>query len=256
MLDIFDILGPVMVGPSSSHTAGAVRIGRMARTLLGAEVVRADIGLHGSFADTGRGHGTDRALVAGLLGMKPDDLGIPQSFEIAANQGLEFHFHTARLRDAHPNTAVLTVESADGRKLELQAASTGGGRIRVDRLDGVEVSFTGIFNTLVVRHQDVAGELSRILNELSVSGVNIANMSLNRDRRGRCPDGGGDGPEDPGGCPGAYPGALRRLGRHLLREGGRLKWLWIPCRRSSTRSRRGGSPSGRWCGIRTWRSGR
>ena len=172
MLDIFDILGPVMVGPSSSHTAGAVRIGRMARTLLGAEVVRADIGLHGSFADTGRGHGTDRALVAGLLGMKPDDLGIPQSFEIAANQGLEFHFHTARLRDAHPNTAV------------LQAASTGGGRIRVDRLDGVEVSFTGIFNTLVVRHQDVAGELSRILNELSVSGVNIANMSLNRDRRG------------------------------------------------------------------------
>ena len=171
MLDIFDILGPVMVGPSSSHTAGAVRIGRMARTLLGAEVARADIGLHGSFADTGRGHGTDRALVAGLLGMKPDDLGIPQSFEIAANQGLEFHFHTARLRDAHPNTAVLT-------------ASTGGGRIRVDRLDGVEVSFTGIFNTLVVRHQDVAGELSRILNELSVSGVNIANMSLNRDRRG------------------------------------------------------------------------
>ena len=166
MLDIFDILGPVMVGPSSSHTAGAVRIGRMARTLLGAEVARADIGLHGSFADTGRGHGTDRALVAGLLGMKPDDLGIPQSFEIAANQGLEFHFHTARLRDAHPNTAVLTVESADGRKLELQ------------------VSFTGIFNTLVVRHQDVAGELSRILNELSVSGVNIANMSLNRDRRG------------------------------------------------------------------------
>lgn len=124
MLDIFDILGPVMVGPSSSHTAGAVRIGRMARTLLGAEVARADIGLHGSFADTGRGHGTDRALVAGLLGMKPDDLGIPQSFEIAANQGLEFHFHTARLRDAHPNTAVLTVESADGRKLELQAAST------------------------------------------------------------------------------------------------------------------------------------
>ena len=166
MLDIFDILGPVMVGPSSSHTAGAVRIGHMARTLLGAEVARADIGLHGSFADTGRGHGTDRALVAGLLGMKPDDLGIPQSFEIAANQGLEFHFHTARLRDAHPNTAVLTVESADGRKLELQAASTG------------------IFNTLVVRHQDVAGELSRILNELSVSGVNIANMSLNRDRRG------------------------------------------------------------------------
>ena len=182
MLDIFDILGPVMVGPSSSHTAGAVRIGRMARTLLGADVARADIGLHGSFADTGQGHGTDRALVAGLLGMKPDDLGIPESFEIAVGRGLEFRFHTVHLRDAHPNTA--EVESADGRKLVLQAASTGGGRIRVDQLDGVDVSFTGIFNTLVVRHQDVAGELSRILNELSVSGVNIANMSLNRDRRG------------------------------------------------------------------------
>ena len=184
MLDIFDILGPVMVGPSSSHTAGAVRIGRMARTLLGAEVARADIGLHGSFADTGQGHGTDRALVAGLLGMKPDDLGIPESFEIAVGQGLEFRFRTVHLRDAHPNTAVLAVESADGRKLVLRAASTGGGRIRVDRLDGVEVSFTGNFNTLVVRHQDVAGELARILNELSVCGVNIANMSLCRDRRG------------------------------------------------------------------------
>lgn len=184
MLDIFDILGPVMVGPSSSHTAGAVRIGHMARTLLGREPVRAEIGLHGSFAETGPGHGTDRALVAGLLGMKPDDLGIPQSFEIAANRGLNVHFHVENLRDAHPNTAVLEVESADGRKLTLQAASTGGGRIRVDRLDGVEVDFTGDFNTLVVRHQDVAGELSRILNELSVSGVNIANMRLCRDRRG------------------------------------------------------------------------
>ena len=184
MLDIFDILGPVMVGPSSSHTAGAVRIGRMARTLLGAEVVRADIGLHGSFAQTGQGHGTDRALVAGLLGMRPDDLGIPESFAIAANRGLAFRFHTISLRDAHPNTAVLTAESTDGRKLTLQAASTGGGRIRVDRLDEVEVSFTGDFNTLVVRHRDVAGELARILNELSLSGVNIANMSLCRDRRG------------------------------------------------------------------------
>ena len=184
MLDIFDILGPIMIGPSSSHTAGAVRIGRMARTLLGEKPVKADIGLYGSFAETGKGHGTDRALVAGLLGMRPDDLRIPESFTVAAEEGLTFTIHPVELREAHPNTAVLTVESADGRKLELQAASTGGGRIRVDRLDGVEVSFTGIFNTLVVRHQDVAGELSRILNELSVSGVNIANMSLNRDRRG------------------------------------------------------------------------
>ena len=116
MLDIFEILGPIMVGPSSSHTAGAVRIGRMARTLLGEPPVKADIGLYGSFAETGRGHGTDRALVAGLLGMKPDDLRIPESFSVAKEQGLSFVFHPAELREAHPNTAVLTVEGASGKK--------------------------------------------------------------------------------------------------------------------------------------------
>jgi L-serine dehydratase len=184
MLDIFDILGPVMVGPSSSHTAGAVRIGNMARTLLGSQPVKADIGLYGSFAETGRGHGTDRALVAGLLGMRPDNLDIPRSFEIAAEQGLEFQLHPVELRDAHPNTAVLTVEDAAGKKLTVQAVSTGGGRIRVDKINGVEVNFTGAYNTLVIRHQDVAGELNRITQELAVGGVNIANMSLFRSRRG------------------------------------------------------------------------
>ena len=184
MLDIFDILGPVMVGPSSSHTAGAVRIGRMARTLLGERPVKAEIGLHGSFAETGQGHGTDRALIAGLLGMKPDDLEIPNSFELAAERGLEFSFGTVQLREAHPNTAVVTVWGESEKKMTVQVASTGGGRIRVDSLNGVEVSFTGAFNTLVVHHQDVAGELSLITNELAVGGVNIANMSLCRNRRG------------------------------------------------------------------------
>ena len=184
MLDIFEILGPVMVGPSSSHTAGAVRIGRMARTLLGGEPVRARIGLYGSFAETGQGHGTDKALVAGLLGLKPDDMKIPNSFDLAKQRGLKFSFEEARLRDAHPNTAVLEVERADGKVLTLQAASTGGGRIRVDKLNGVEVSFTGAFNTLVIRHKDIAGELADVTRELSNGRVNIANMSLCRDRRG------------------------------------------------------------------------
>lgn len=184
MLDIFDILGPVMVGPSSSHTAGAVRIGRMARALLGGEPVKANIGLYGSFAETGEGHGTDRALVAGLLGLKPDDLDIPRSFALAEERGLQYSFETVRLREAHPNTAVLTVEDARGKTLELQAASTGGGRIRVDRLNGVEVSFTGMFNTLIVRHQDIAGEVANVTRELADVKINIANMSLCRDRRG------------------------------------------------------------------------
>lgn len=184
MLDIFEILGPVMVGPSSSHTAGAVRIGRMARTLLGGEPVRAKIGLYGSFAETGQGHGTDKALVAGLLGLKPDDMDIPNSFALAAERGLAFAFETALLRDAHPNTAVLEVERADGKALTIQAASTGGGRIRVDKLNGVEVSFTGSFHTLIVRHRDIAGELADMTRELSNSRTNIANMRLCRDRRG------------------------------------------------------------------------
>ena len=184
MLDIFDILGPVMVGPSSSHTAGAVRIGRMARTLLGDQPVKAEIGLYGSFAETGPGHGTDRALIAGLLGMNPDNMEIPHSFEIAAEQGLEFSFHIVRLRDAHPNTAVITAENAEGKQIVLQAASTGGGRIRVDRLNGVDVNFTGEFNTLIVRHQDVAGMMADITRELADVRINIANMSLCRDRRG------------------------------------------------------------------------
>ena len=184
MLDILDILGPVMVGPSSSHTAGAVRIGRMARTLLGQEPVQAEIGLYGSFAETGEGHGTDRALVAGLLGLKPDDMEIPHSFQLAQERGLRFSFYTARLREAHPNTAVLTVEDQNGIRLEMQAASTGGGRIRVEKLNGVEVSFTGIFNTLILRHQDIAGEIANVTRELADAGINIANMNLCRDRRG------------------------------------------------------------------------
>ena len=184
MLDIFDILEPVMVGPSSSHTAGAVRIGRMARALLGAPPVRAEIGLYGSFADTGAGHGTDRALVAGLLGLRPDDLDIPHSFALAEKAGLDFHFYTAKLREAHPNTAVLTVEDAALRRLEMQAASTGGGRIRVTKLGGVDVDFTGMFNTLVIRHRDMAGALAEVTKELSAFRVNIASLNMARDRRG------------------------------------------------------------------------
>lgn len=184
MLDIFDILGPVMVGPSSSHTAGAVRIGNMARTLLGGTVTRARILLHGSFAETGQGHGTDRALVAGLLGMKTDDLEIPHSFELARERGLAFTFGTVQLREAHPNTAVLEVENAEGKSLKMQASSVGGGRIRVDRMDDIDVDFTGGFNTLIVHSLDISGKLAEVTRELSRGRINIANMRLCRSRRG------------------------------------------------------------------------
>lgn len=184
MINIFDMMGPVMVGPSSSHTAGAARIGNMGRTLLGEEVARADIGLHGSFAETGFGHGTDRALLAGLLGMKPDDLRIPNAYEEANRAGMAYSFRTVELRDAHPNTALLELTGKSGKKLTLQASSIGGGAIVVNKIDGIDVNFTGDFNTLIVRNQDESGSVAAITSILSQAHINVANMSVNRHRRG------------------------------------------------------------------------
>ena len=184
MINIFDMMGPVMVGPSSSHTAGAARIGNMGRTLLGEEVARADIGLHGSFAETGFGHGTDRALLAGLLGMEPDDLRIPNAYEEANRAGMAYSFRTVELRDAHPNTALLELTGKSGKKLTLQASSIGGGAIVVNKIDGIDVNFTGDFNTLIVRNQDESGSVAAITSILSQVHINVANMSVNRHRRG------------------------------------------------------------------------
>lgn len=184
MINIFDMMGPVMVGPSSSHTAGAARIGNMGRTLFGEEVARADIGLYGSFAETGFGHGTDRALLAGLLGMKPDDLRIPNAYEEANRAGMAYSFRTVELRDAHPNTALLELTGKSGKKLTLQAASIGGGAIVVNKIDGIDVNFTGDFNTLIVRNQDESGSVAAITSILSQVHINVANMSVNRHRRG------------------------------------------------------------------------
>ena len=184
MINIFDMMGPVMVGPSSSHTAGAARIGNMGRTLLGEEVARADIGLYGSFAETGFGHGTDRALLAGLLGMKPDDLRIPNAYEEANRAGMAYSFRTVELRDAHPNTALLELTGKSGKQLTLQASSIGGGAIVVNKIDGIDVNFTGDFNTLIVRNQDDSGSVAAITSILSQVHINVANMSVNRHRRG------------------------------------------------------------------------
>lgn len=183
-MNIFDILGPVMVGPSSSHTAGAVRIGLITGRLLGEKVKKASIGMYGSFAATGKGHGTDRALVAGLLGMKPDDIRIPRSFEEAEKAGMEFEIGEANLSGAHPNTAVLKAEGVNGRMLEVQASSLGGGRIMINRLDGIEVNCTCEMPTLIVHNIDQPGHVAKVTSMLFESNINIANMSLYRNRRG------------------------------------------------------------------------
>ena len=183
-MNIFDIMGPVMVGPSSSHTAGAVRIGLITRHLLGSQPVSAQLLLHGSFAATGKGHGTDRALVAGLLDMAPDDPRIPRSFVLAKEAGMELHISTAVLRGAHPNTVLLRVRDAQGREMEVNASSLGGGRVRVNAIDGMEATFTGDYPTLIIRNEDKPGQVAEVAGLLSEHGVNIAAMQLYRDRRG------------------------------------------------------------------------
>lgn len=181
---LFDILGPVMIGPSSSHTAGAVRMGWMAQKLLGCPPVRAEIGLTGSFALTGRGHGTDRALIAGLLGMHPDDSRIPDSFALAKARGLEVTFTSFQLRGAHPNTARLQLTGDGGRTLDIMAESVGGGRIRVCSIDGITANFTGEHNTLIVHNLDMPGHVSAVSSALTQRQVNIASLQLYRSHEG------------------------------------------------------------------------
>ena len=168
-MNIFDIMGPIMVGPSSSHTAGAARIGLITRHLLGSRPAAAELLLHGSFAATGKGHGTDRALVAGLLGMQPDDPRIPRAFALAREAGMELRISTAVIRGAHPNTVILRVRDREGRALEVNASSLGGGRVRVNAID---------------RNEDRPGAVAEVTSILSRRQVNIATMQLYRDRRG------------------------------------------------------------------------
>ncbi len=177
---LFDVLGPIMIGPSSSHTAGAARIGYTAQKLLGEVPAKADIGLYGSFATTGKGHGTDRALVAGLLGLLPDDARLPDSFSLAQQQGMEFNIHPVELREAHPNTAVLTLKSRSGRELTLKAASIGGGRIKVTEIDGIQADFGGDNNTLIIHNEDTPGCIAEVTMSLALRRINIASMQVFR----------------------------------------------------------------------------
>lgn len=181
---LFDVLGQVMTGPSSSHTAGAVRIGLTARKLLGEPPAEAEILLHGSFAATGRGHGTDRALVAGLLGMQPDDEAIPRSFALARAAGLRFSIGSVVLRGAHPNTALLRLAGPSGRKLEVMGASIGGGRINICQIDGITTNFGADHDTLIVHNLDTPGHVAAVTGCLSAREINIATMQLYRSTAG------------------------------------------------------------------------
>ena len=183
-MNLFDIMGPVMVGPSSSHTAGAVKIGYVARKLIGEPIVSAKINLYGSFLATGRGHGTHFAIVAGLLGMKTDDVRIPNSMEIAKAEGMQVSFGRADLEDGHPNSAELELVGAEGRKLTIVGESIGGSLINIAKFDGLDANFSGEYPTLIVHNLDQPGHVAEVTSMLANKSVNIATMQLYRAKRG------------------------------------------------------------------------
>ena len=183
-MNLYDIIGPVMVGPSSSHTAGAVKIGYVSRKLMAQPIVKAQILLYGSFLATGKGHGTQIAIVAGLLGMKTDDCRIPDSFRLAGEAGMEISFGEAELKDAHPNSAQLILTGADGRQLEIVGESIGGSRINIASIDGLSANFSGDYPTLIVHNLDQPGHVAQVTSMLAEKQVNIATLQLYRDKRG------------------------------------------------------------------------
>lgn len=183
-MNIFDIIGPVMVGPSSSHTAGACKIGYVAQKLLGEEIDSAEILLYGSFLATGKGHGTQYALVAGLLGMREDDERIPESFKIAEERGIKITFGKADLKKYHPNSVQLNLTGKKGRTLSVIGESTGGSVINIASIDGLSANFSGDSPTLIVHNKDQPGHVAEVTSMLSHKSVNIATMQLYRASRG------------------------------------------------------------------------
>ena len=182
-MNVFDIVGPIMVGPSSSHTAGACRIGRYAREILNEEPKKVTIQLSGSFKETYKGHGTDRAIVAGLLGYKEDDERIKNSIEIAREEGREFEIIEKDIEYAHANTARIMMKRSDGSQVTVQGASVGGGNILITRINDVDVAIRGMYDSLIVGHKDVPGMIYKITEVLYDDKININSLSLHRSEK-------------------------------------------------------------------------
>ena len=184
-LGLRDIIGPIMVGPSSSHTAGALRIAQMARSLLADEPAKVVFRLYGSFAYTYRGHGTDRALVAGMLGLHTDDLRIRDSFSLARERGLDFSIiPDTTTKTPHPNTVDIEATDRSGGSVSVRGVSIGGGAAELARIDDIDVSITGEFNALIVHQIDTPGVLAHISQTMGKRGVNIGTVVMHRRRRG------------------------------------------------------------------------
>ena len=186
-MNIFDIIGPVMIGPSSSHTAGAVRLGRVANKLMDNQPLRrVEITLSGSFAQTYRGHGTDRALLAGIMGYHSYSPEIRDALSIARDRGIDFEFIKEDIKDAHPNTARIHYFLQNGGEGVVEGASVGGGNILVSQVNGMSVEFNGESNTILVMHQDKPGVIAAVtqLMHFEYADLNISNFHLSRQSKG------------------------------------------------------------------------
>lgn len=184
-ISVFDVLGPNMIGPSSSHTAGAAVIAYLAQKMIAPPIKKVDFTLYGSFAKTYRGHGTDHALVGGIMGFTTDDVRIRDSFAIAEERGIDFRFIPNETEtDIHPNTVDVRMENAAGTVMTIRGESLGGGKVRISRINGVEVDFSGEYSTAIVTQKDKPGVVAHITKVLSDRNVNIAFMRLFRESKG------------------------------------------------------------------------
>lgn len=180
----FEILGPVMIGPSSSHTAGAVRLGKAARLIANSNFISADFYLHGSFAKTYRGHGTDRALVGGILGMEPHDERIKESLKIAEESGIAISFIETDLGDVHPNTVKIILKRKDGSSVSVTGSSVGAGNILIIEVDGDPLELNGQYPVVIIKHKDRRGMISKISFAVALGNINIATLKVGRESKG------------------------------------------------------------------------
>lgn len=184
-IGIFDVLGPIMIGPSSSHTAAAARLGKIARTIVNKPIKDVTFLLHGSFKETYKGHGTDRALVAGILGMMPDDERLRDALLIAEKEGLEVHFLPADLGQVHPNTVKILMTDCDDINWEVLGSSIGGGLVEIYEINGNKVKITGEYPTIITCHDDIPGTVSKVSTLFYDNDINIAHMTLVRSQKGK-----------------------------------------------------------------------
>ena len=182
---IFDIIGPIMIGPSSSHTAGAARIGKVARSIAEGEIKKVEFLLHGSFSKTYRGHGTDRALVAGILGFEPWDERLKDSLNIAKEKNIDINFVEVDLGDVHPNTVKILMTLKDDSIVEVMGSSIGGGNILISEVDNEKVEFNGNYPTVLIKHKDLPGMISKVSGLISKANINIAFLKVFRLSKGQ-----------------------------------------------------------------------